>query len=78
MEDVINKPQHYTQGAIEPVDFIAANNMNFFAGNVVKYVTRYRFKGNPVQDLEKAAFYLARLIKEEKMRKFQEDMECGR
>lgn len=78
MEDVINKPSHYTQGSIEPIDFIAANGMSFLAGNVVKYVTRYRFKGKPLQDLEKAAFYLNRLIKEEKMRKFQEDMECGR
>lgn len=78
MEDVINKPSHYTQGSIEPIDFITANGMSFLAGNVVKYVTRYRFKGTPLQDLEKAAFYLNRLIKEEKMRKFQEDMECGR
>lgn len=78
MEDVINKPSHYTQGSIEPIDFITANSMSFLAGNVVKYVTRYRFKGKPLQDLEKAAFYLNRLIKEEKMRKFQEDMECGR
>jgi hypothetical protein len=43
MEDVINKPSHYTQGSIEPIDFITANGMSFLAGNVVKYVTRYRF-----------------------------------
>jgi len=78
MEDVINKPQHYTHGAIEPVDFIAANNMNFFAGNVVKYITRYPYKGKPIEDLEKAEFYLKRLIKEVRLLQYQQDMDRGR
>lgn len=71
MEDLVNQPRHYTQGSIEPADYIAANNMNFFAGNVVKYVTRYRFKGNPVQDLEKAEYYLKHLIKQEKLKELR-------
>jgi hypothetical protein len=33
-------------------------------GNVLKYVSRYKFKGEPLQDLEKAQWYLNRLIKE--------------
>ena len=61
--DIINKPPHYTQGGIEPIDFITANNMSFCQGNVVKYVTRYSYK-NGIEDLKKAAFYLNRLIEE--------------
>ncbi len=62
-EDIINKPNHYTQGAIEPIDFITANNMDFCAGNVVKYVTRHKYK-NGLEDLKKAEFYLKKLIEE--------------
>ena len=33
-------------------------------GNVLKYVSRYKFKGEPLEDLQKANWYLNRLIKE--------------
>ncbi len=33
-------------------------------GNVLKYVARYKFKGEPLEDLQKANWYLNRLIKE--------------
>lgn len=59
--DKINHPAHYNQGAIEPIDYIEANELNFCEGNVVKYVTRYRHK-NGVEDLKKAKWYLERLI----------------
>lgn len=61
MTDNINKPKHYTQGSIEPLDFIKANNMSFIEGNIVKYVTRYKHK-NGLEDLKKAQFYLNKLI----------------
>ncbi|AXF52608.1 MAG: protein of unknown function DUF3310 [Caudoviricetes sp.] len=61
--DNVNNPSHYTQGSIEPIDYITANNLNFLEGNVVKYVTRYKHK-NGLEDLKKAEFYLKRLIKE--------------
>lgn len=63
--DLINKPSHYNNGSIEPIDYITANSMNFLEGNVVKYVTRYKFK-NGLEDLKKAEFYLKRLIEEYK------------
>ena len=63
MEDKINKPKHYTQWGIEPIDFIASNKMNFLEGNVIKYVTRYKYK-NWIEDLKKAKFYLDKLIEE--------------
>lgn len=61
--DKINHPAHYNQGAIQPIDYIEANDLNFCEGNVVKYVTRYRNK-NGVEDLKKAKWYLERLIAE--------------
>lgn len=61
-EDKINYPKHYTQG-IEPLDYIESWDMGFVQGNVIKYVTRYKYKGGK-EDLLKAEFYLKRLIKE--------------
>ena len=36
----------------------------YLKGNVLKYVSRYKFKGEPLEDLQKAQWYLNRLIKE--------------
>lgn len=66
--DLVNHPPHYTRGKIEVLDFIEDQQFGYLDGQVVKYVSRFRHKDNPVQDLEKAAFYLARLIKREKER----------
>lgn len=61
--DMVNQPPHYNQGKIEVSDFIIDQKMGFLEGNVVKYVSRYRFK-NGVEDLRKAAWYLNKLIAE--------------
>jgi len=68
MEDVVNNPSHYTQGNIEVIDFLIDQNFDYIAGNIVKYICRYRYKGNPVQDLRKAKYYLDRLIEIEEYR----------
>ena len=52
---------HYAAKPIQPWDFIAANGLGYFEGNVVKYLSRWRDKGG-VQDLHKAAHYLQKLI----------------
>jgi Protein of unknwon function (DUF3310) len=52
---------HYKGKSVQPWDFIAANGLGFFEGNVVKYVTRWKDKGG-VQDLHKARHYLDKLI----------------
>lgn len=52
---------HYKRQPIQPWDYIAANNLGFFEGNVVKYVTRWRDKAG-VEDLRKARHYLDKLI----------------
>jgi hypothetical protein len=54
---------HYLK-AIQPWDYIAANGLDFFEGNIVKYVTRWRQKGG-VEDLRKARHYLDKLIEME-------------
>ena len=62
--DLVNHPPHYKAGGIETIDFIEAKDLNYRLGNVVKYVSRAGRKAgsDPVQDLEKAAFYLQREI----------------
>jgi hypothetical protein len=52
---------HYRQYAIQPIEFIVANCMGFLAGNVVKYVTRYRAK-NGAEDIRKAIHYLELIL----------------
>lgn len=59
--DNVNHPAHYTQGKIEVADFIADQKMNYFEGNIIKYVSRYKVK-NGVEDLKKARWYLDYLI----------------
>ena len=63
-EDLINSPSHYTQG-IETIDYIRSWDMDYVRGNIIKYVTRYPYKGTPVSDLMKAKWYIEYLIKEE-------------
>lgn len=62
--DLVNKPPHYTDGGVDTLKFIEAKDLNYRLGNVVKYVSRAGKKvgSDPVQDLEKARFYLEREI----------------
>lgn len=55
---------HYTKRAIQPWEYIEANGLDFFEGNVVKYVTRYKDKDG-VKDLRKAKHYIEYLIERE-------------
>lgn len=58
---------HYAKCAIQPIDYIMANKLDYLQGNVIKYVTRYKDK-NGVEDLEKAAHYLRIMIEREKQK----------
>jgi len=69
--DNVNSPAHYKHGKKETIEVIRDCMENdeyhgYLKGNVLKYVSRYKFKGEPLQDLEKAQWYLNRLIKEVK------------
>lgn len=63
MSDPVNRPLHYTThpSGIECLD--VTRHMNFNLGNAVKYIWRCGLKGNAIEDLEKAVFYLNDEIK---------------
>ena len=64
--DMVNSPSHYNEFGIECIDAIQAATEEGFEyylqGNIIKYLWRYRYK-NGVEDLEKAKWYLEKLIK---------------
>ena len=62
-DDNINHPQHYNVG-IETTEYINSWGMDFVEGNIVKYVTRYKYKEG-IEDLKKAQWYLQNLIARE-------------
>tara|TARA_R110000787_G_scaffold102087_2_gene207859 strand:- start:2116 stop:2325 length:210 start_codon:yes stop_codon:yes gene_type:complete len=64
-KDMVNHPDHYTKG-IETIEYINSWGMGYVVGNIIKYITRYPYKGTPLKDLEKARWYLDYLIKQEK------------
>jgi hypothetical protein len=69
--DSVNSPAHYKYGKKETIDVIrdcttGDEYHGYLKGNVLKYVSRYKFKGEPLEDLEKAQWYLNRLVKEVK------------
>lgn len=63
-EDVINHPSHYTRGNIEVIDFIEDQQLPYHLGNVIKYIARAGHKGDKLEDLKKARWYLDRYINE--------------
>lgn len=70
MDDAVS-PEHYKfNKGIETIDYITAvcaeieGDEAFLVANVIKYVSRYRGKGTPKRDLNKAEWYLKRLQKE--------------
>jgi hypothetical protein len=54
---------HYKDMAIQPLEYILANKLNFIEGNIIKYITRYHLKGG-VEDVEKVIHY-ATILKEQ-------------
>lgn len=65
--ETVNSPDHYNQGRFETIDVILDVTQNlpgdegFLVGNIIKYISRYRFK-NGKEDLEKARWYTNRLL----------------
>ncbi len=52
---------HYSDMAIQPIEFIHKNGLSFIQGNVIKYVCRYKSKGG-IEDLNKAKHCIDLLI----------------
>jgi hypothetical protein len=64
--DKVHSPSHYNTGSIECIEAIEEaltpeEMRGYFKGNCLKYLWRERYK-NGVEDLEKAYWYLGRLI----------------
>ncbi len=59
MNNNVDHPKHYNEG-LEAIDVIESWDLNFNVGNVIKYMLRAPHKGDEVQDLEKAKWYLDR------------------
>ena len=66
--DMVNNPPHYNQTGIECIHAISAATDKGFKyylqGNVMKYLWRFDYKDKPLEDLQKAQWYLERLIEE--------------
>ena len=71
--DMVNHPAHYTAGNVECIDALESMSVGYqdtvqaaLAWQVVKYIWRSPLKGKPLEDLQKAQFYLNRLIEKVK------------
>ena len=72
MNDDINKPLHYFRGGIDVIGFAekqfsVEERRGFYRISALKYVTRFQDKGAPVKDLNKAKFFIDKLIELETM-----------
>lgn len=56
----VHHPVHYNTGKYEAIDVIEDWELGFNVGNTVKYISRYKHKAKPVEDLIKAWWYLTR------------------
>lgn len=64
-EDKINRPAHYTHAIVESIDLIESLGYGpgFCLGNAIKYLIRCQHKGSRLDDLNKAIWYIERVIK---------------
>ena len=66
--DMVNSPPHYNQTGIECIHAISAATGDGFKyylqGNILKYLWRFDYKEKPIEDLQKAKWYLDKLIEE--------------
>ena len=66
-DEQVVSPPHYNEGDIECIQAIEASMsaeefLGYCKGSVMKYLWRYRRKGHPLQDLQKASWYTDRLM----------------
>ena len=65
--DNVNNPRHYNKDGIECIDGIKASMsekefLGYLKGNTMKYLWRYDYKQKPLEDLQKAKWYLDKMI----------------
>lgn len=61
----VNHPSHYQSSSLETIQVIEAFGLGFNLGNAIKYTLRAGKKGDKVEDLQKAIWYLKREIENE-------------
>lgn len=66
MSNAVNHPAHYNIWKIEVIEAIEDWGLNFALGNAVKYIARADHKGKPIEDLEKALWYIRHEIERRK------------
>lgn len=62
VNDSVDHPDHYQGQGIEVIDIIDSFDLDFYRGNIIKYILRADKKGNEIKDLQKAKWYLDKLI----------------
>ena len=60
--DPVNHPSHYTEHPSGVECITITEHMGFNLGNAVKYIWRADLKGDAIEDLKKAAWYINREI----------------
>ena len=65
--DPVRRPAHYNMGGVECIDYIKQvlgldGFIAYCHGNMLKYQHRYRYKQNPVEDIQKAKWYLNKML----------------
>ena len=62
----VDHPDHYTQNDIECIEYIEQQLgdefQSYLEGCIIKYIHRYKHKENPKKDLQKARWYINKLI----------------
>ena len=63
----VKKPVHYNISGIECIGYIKQvlgldGFIAYCQGNMIKYQHRHRYKNNPVEDMEKAQWYLDKML----------------
>ena len=56
---------HYKDCKIQPVEYIVGNDLTFLEGNIIKYITRHRRKGEGRKDIEKVIHYAEMILEME-------------
>tara|TARA_B100000287_G_scaffold43618_1_gene39280 strand:+ start:92 stop:340 length:249 start_codon:yes stop_codon:yes gene_type:complete len=76
-KEYVDHPKHYRPDGCqyEAIDVIEDWNLGFHDGNALKYICRHRHKINPVQDIEKAIWYLQRHLDNLKLQRREKHRE---
>lgn len=76
--NAVNHPRHYNTGMFEVIDVIEDWELGFNLGNAVKYIARADHKGKPIEDLEKAVWYLQRELARRVSQKIQYNLDVSK